>query len=321
MTRSHRWLLPLRGDQPASRVLGDALAQRLSLVRRAALLAADHAADDREYVHRLRVATRRADAVLRATQVLTGDDAGRDLRRKLRKLRRLAGVARDLDVQLALLLETPFPVSSSTRLAVLHRLVSERGIAQTRLSACVDKLRRKHRFRHWRRWAEQLSWSGTDAEPTGAQVLALGLSEAVRKLAEQGTPWPQQRPAMHRLRMNGKRVRYLGELAAGCFPADTWETLGPRLQQFQDDLGNWHDRQVAVDCWQGWAASPPAGCEVAELAEAARRAVDQEAAARRDCEERWSGPRFQQLLDELSRGLQTLSRIEPTAESPEPGGV
>src|SRR5262249_4315666 len=57
-----------------------------------------------EYVHQLRVGTRRADAALRIFTACLPGEVYRKSRRRLRELRRAAGAARDWDVFLADLL-------------------------------------------------------------------------------------------------------------------------------------------------------------------------------------------------------------------------
>ena len=61
-------------------------------------MAAHLAAHDVEHVHRLRVATRRASAALKLYRDCVGDKPARWMKKWLRKIRRAAGDARDLDV-------------------------------------------------------------------------------------------------------------------------------------------------------------------------------------------------------------------------------
>jgi CHAD domain-containing protein len=61
-------------------------------------LAAKKSADDIEYVHQLRVATRRASAAVQIFAELLPKRKSRLINRRLRELRQAAGEARDLDV-------------------------------------------------------------------------------------------------------------------------------------------------------------------------------------------------------------------------------
>src|SRR5690348_512201 len=99
-----KWISDLKADTPVAEAARHVLFVRLQVVKdylpRAAL-EPDH---DIEYVHQLRVGSRRADAALRIFRACLPAKAHRKARRRLRKLRRAAGAARDWDVFLADLL-------------------------------------------------------------------------------------------------------------------------------------------------------------------------------------------------------------------------
>ena len=64
------------------------LETRLKAVEMLLPLAAERAEEDEEYIHQLRVATRRADAALRTFHPFIGKKTCRQVRRCLRRIRR-----------------------------------------------------------------------------------------------------------------------------------------------------------------------------------------------------------------------------------------
>ena len=121
-------------------------AARLGVVRDRLPDAVFHAEEDMEYVHQLRVGTRRAAAALRIFRRLLAQAPRRKTRKNLRTLRRSAGEARDWDVFLDML--------------------------QTRLARCPLKQRRGLDFllgfAHWQRVLAQEHFQ--DAHEAKAEV-------------------------------------------------------------------------------------------------------------------------------------------------------
>ncbi len=98
MTLSAKWIEGIGPtstvDDAARRSLEPRLAQVMHLLPMAAYLA-EH---DIEHVHRLRVATRRATAALELYKTCLPHNSHRWMKKRLRKIRRAVGDARDLDV-------------------------------------------------------------------------------------------------------------------------------------------------------------------------------------------------------------------------------
>ena len=87
-----KWIEHLKADTPLPEAARHVLMARLQVVRNylpKALHDADH---DPEYVHQLRVGTRRADAALNIFSPCLSDRVFGRARRRLRRIRRAAGV-------------------------------------------------------------------------------------------------------------------------------------------------------------------------------------------------------------------------------------
>src|ERR1700724_2804960 len=97
MTES-KWLPELVVDTRLETATRRTLGRRFQVVHRYLTLAVNDSAQDTEYVHQLRVGTRRAGAALRLFAVCLPEKVHRKARRFLRRIRRAAGAARDWDV-------------------------------------------------------------------------------------------------------------------------------------------------------------------------------------------------------------------------------
>src|SRR6188768_1175139 len=98
MPASTKWIEGIGPDTPVEEAARRSLEPRLSAVSHLLPMAAHLASHDVEHVHRLRVATRRATAALKLYSDCVPRKQFRWLKRRLRKIRRAAGDARDLDV-------------------------------------------------------------------------------------------------------------------------------------------------------------------------------------------------------------------------------
>src|SRR5262245_48894926 len=93
-----KWIPDLTPETPLVEAARRALALRLQVVADHLPKAVAAAEEDVEHVHQLRVATRRADAALRLFHLCLPRKVYRRARKRLRKIRRAAGAARDWDV-------------------------------------------------------------------------------------------------------------------------------------------------------------------------------------------------------------------------------
>src|SRR5437870_2343843 len=100
-----KWIGGLKADTPLPEAARHVLFVRLEVVRDHLPRVIHEAERDPEHVHQLRVGTRRADAALRIFRPCLPEKVYRAARRRLRRLRRAAGEARDWDVFLLRLAE------------------------------------------------------------------------------------------------------------------------------------------------------------------------------------------------------------------------
>lgn len=190
---------------------------------------------DPEGVHQLRVAVRRARAVLKTSG---GHD---ELRAGLRWFFGRLGPLRDLDVLLMRFRGDTAGFSAAELAAferLLHGLVAEREEARRRVAKTL-------RGKRYARLLDDLA----AAEPSGGAEVELDLVAEIarphdRIRAEVGAIGPD--PAdeeLHDLRILGKKLRYVAEMATG----RQARALVKATKRFQDVLGEFHDACVAEE--------------------------------------------------------------------------
>jgi CHAD domain-containing protein len=148
MTANSKWITIESLEEPVTRVARRALKARLQWFWRSLPPAAEAADKDPEHVHQLRVASRRATAAMETFAAYLPRRRAAWFDRQLKRIRRAAGDARDLDV-LALRLQNEFHGDMSDAVAaILWRVSIARKNAQPEIVDVFHRLQsRKFRRR------------------------------------------------------------------------------------------------------------------------------------------------------------------------------
>ena len=211
--------------------------------------------EDPEYIHQMRVATRRLRACMRLFAPLLPDGFVDDLVPRLRKLMGLLGAARDLDV---LLTEIVAPVVAALpdepRLAALAGAITDR-----RHSARVHtaQLLGSHEFaQSMLHMLARLHEAPFDETTATEQVTAFAdarlkkLRRKVRRLAEDARV--EDVASLHALRIGIKRHRYALEFFAPVARGKARRRQAGQLATLQGTLGELNDLanagQLLTDC-------------------------------------------------------------------------
>jgi CHAD domain-containing protein len=259
---------------------------------------------DPEFVHDLRVATRRSRAALRLFRPLLDEECVAALRAELTWAAGALGAVRDLHVLLdrlrGQLARTGVPRSAARW--VLGRLERERRAAQ---AALVETLR-SPRFAAIVAALDAVEASPPDGWPaTAAEWGAAAIRRASRRV-ERWQPAAGEPTAaeLHRLRIAFKRFRYTCEFFADPLGEEVRAAIR-ELVRFQDILGAHQDAVVALHRLDGLvAAAAGAGARPALLVAlgALQQVQREEAIGRRDAfAKAW--PRLPKRLRRLRRGL------------------
>jgi CHAD domain-containing protein len=239
----------LTSDQRSDEALRAILADLLETLR--ANIDGVLADIDIEFLHDLRVATRRTRSALAQVKGVLPGPALERFRQEFKWLGEVTGPCRDLDVYLLEL--EGFRRQLGEREVVLdplHRLI-ERSRNQAHRKVCVGL--NSSRFRRLiDSWTEFLDApvSREEEPPNAARSIGELSSErilkAYSKMFKQRSkftddPTPE---ALHALRIDGKKLRYLLEFFASLYPAATTKQLVKELKHLQDLLGGINDMEV-----------------------------------------------------------------------------
>jgi CHAD domain-containing protein len=204
-----------RPSDPTVHQLRAALDTRLR-----ALLAHDpgtRTGQDPEELHQLRVAVRRMRATLKAARPLLDRAWADDLRAELGWLGRALGPVRDADVLIERLRGCAATFDEASRKAVetlIEALVADRQTARADMLAALDSTRYT---RLLRRLAAAVSRplptpTGRVAAPSLVEMVSAEYRRLFKAVRAAGEDPPDE--VLHALRIQGKRLRYTGELAA-----------------------------------------------------------------------------------------------------------
>jgi CHAD domain-containing protein len=258
------------------------------------ILASDPAVrlgEDPEAVHQLRVATRRARALLRAARGLVGPDWAEPLRAELGWLGALLGPVRDLDVLLEHL-DAEAETIGGDDLRAFRRLRT--GLAADREASRESLLEAMGSERYF---ALLDTLEGAESAPLADDGPALAeIAERAFERLRKAVKALPKRPSdeqLHRVRIQTKRSRYAAELAEPALKKAGKRLVG-RAKTLQDVIGEHQDARVAEERIRGLAVQGDGrtGIAAGRLVERQRR---RKRAARR------AYPRAWRRLDKAGR--------------------
>jgi CHAD domain-containing protein len=245
-----KWIERLTPEMGVAEAATIVLAARFEVVRHYLPLAVDKPYDDPEYVHQLRVGTRRAAAALRAFDDCLPRKHWRSTRRALRAIRRATSEARDWDVFLLSLKASPALRSASSRPArdfLAGYALGERSVAQDRLAGAATKW--GPAFLEESVALPALSHAPRGDQPSGnlGELAATRLGVLLGHFTEAAAANPTDPGGLHQLRILGKRLRYSLEIFAACFPPVFRDSVYPMVEGLQEHLGGIRDAANAME--------------------------------------------------------------------------
>jgi len=239
------------------------------------LACVDHG--DPETIHRLRVASRRAIAAIDAFATLVPRGISRWFRRRLREVRRAAGDARDLDVLADRLAGggTPSPAALARR-RLVAMLSRQRPLARRPVVAARDRLSADGWTDRVRHLVEHLAAGRTN--PSAREFSRKRLKRVVRRFFERADREVRRGAELHRLRIDGKRLRYTLEIFAPLLETSHRRRCEKMLESLQEGLGRYTDHESIADRLRRWSDRP--------VVEADRRLLESMGRAEHDAADR-----------------------------------
>jgi CHAD domain-containing protein len=247
----------------------DLLKDRVTALRRQV---APARAQDADGIHDLRVSSRRLRALLATHRPMFRNGALPPFRRRVREVTQLLGIARELDVSMALLESFRSELSGPPRHAVNH--------AMRRLRAL-----RQHESPHIERAVALVENPAFDAELVSLfeHIVPLRtcyltdaadmLSKRYRALLRAHSQW-RDAPSdggLHQVRIRFKKLRYTCEVYATLY-CPAMDLFIRELKAVQETLGLWNDHRILRDYVAASESGAPA--RAAEGMPALREALD-----------------------------------------------
>ena len=209
---------------------------------------------DTEFLHDFRVAIRRTRSALTQIKDVLPEDAVEHFKDAFRQLGRSTNRLRDLDVYL---LEeetyrTMLPPSLQPGLdAVFSRLKSERRRALNDMVEVLDTPEYRGLMDSWTAFLQGAqSRGGKDAAVPAIALARKFIFKRFKQVLKRGKAIGDHTPdeALHNLRIDCKKLRYLLEFFASFFPKDKMDKLIGYMKKLQDNLGDFND--LSVQQWE-----------------------------------------------------------------------
>jgi len=259
---------------------------------------------DPETVHQLRVATRRTLAALDAFADIIPSRRRAWFEKRLARLRRAAGEARDLDV-LSQRLSLGGAGSTRARGRLVAMLSKQRVQSRAPIREQLEKLldaewpERVERLMEGIRRRRRTSTFAAFARRRFKPMIEAFFARADHKL--------RAAEEIHELRIAGKQLRYALELFAPVFPAGVRSRCQSALERLQETLGSFTDHAAAADRFARWARSADAGSNRDLLAMLERDEDARADVARKSFSKWWNHARRKSLRRSFERTLRRHS--------------
>jgi CHAD domain-containing protein len=214
-------------------------------------------AEDRECVHRMRVASRRLRSVLPLFAFSLSRQTSVRWRKQVRRVTRALGAARDTDVQMAWVQQFLHDRASAEEQAGVERLLVRLEQQRQALQGPVVKALERFAARQLaEEMEERLTQVASQSESYGVDVPGRRVYRRTRKgilkrldafeAYAPHVPQPECVKELHAMRIAAKRLRYIMQALAPLYPDELAEPIrAARLCQTR--LGDIHDGDVWID--------------------------------------------------------------------------
>jgi CHAD domain-containing protein len=226
---------------------------------------------DSEFVHQYRVNIRKTRSLISLFRKCFDHSRYRLLKTELKELGSRTNELRDLDVFLLdhdyyreLLPEHLWPGLE----LLFRRIKRRRRTACRRVAAALTSDAYLEQISSLLRELEQPAQLSGKQSPQPIKALAgKKIRKQYRAIQEDGTTIDAETPdaAVHELRIECKKLRYLLELFAELFPPKELKPLVKKLKQLQDNLGRFNDFSVQQEFLQQFARGTRSAAQLASL--------------------------------------------------------
>ncbi|MBU0664794.1 MAG: CHAD domain-containing protein [Proteobacteria bacterium] len=206
---------------------------------------------DTEFLHDFRVALRRTRSLLGSIKKMLPSADVDQFQRGLQEIGIATGPVRDLDVYLLGKkgYQAMLPEGLQEGLTVFFKELSRQRVQELRrMKKALQSRNCKQFLRRWRRYVEDSLIASAYAaghEPC-KEVAIKAIRKRLRSILKDGAGITSQSPdaALHGLRIQAKKLRYLLEFYRSLFPEAEMNSLVKSLKKLQDNLGSFNDLSV-----------------------------------------------------------------------------
>jgi len=206
---------------------------------------------DTEFLHDFRVALRRTRSLLGSIKKIVHPDDIVRFQQGLKEIGTFTGPVRDLDVYLLAKkdYQSMLPEGLQEGLTLFFQGLSKQRTKELqRLRKALQSRKFQSFMAQWQEYLENsiLSTSLAVGQKPCKEVASKAVRKRLRSILESGAQIGPQSPdtALHGLRIQAKKLRYLLEFYRSLFPESEMEILVKSLKKLQDNLGNFNDLSV-----------------------------------------------------------------------------
>ncbi|MGB5278548.1 MAG: CHAD domain-containing protein [Gammaproteobacteria bacterium] len=216
---------------------------------------------DSEFLHDLRVATRRTRSAMSQIKGVFDERELEPFKKGFAWLGQVTGPTRDMDVYLLKFdhYRHSLPAKIRPDLDPFHDfLVTQHKRAQALLVRKLNSPQFRELIKTWREWLEQ-SVADTSLAPNATRPIAELADQRIfkiyKRVLKQGRAIEPDSPAelLHDLRKDCKKLRYLMEYFQSLYPKQDTAALIKLIKVLLDNLGDFQDLQVQAEAIESFA--------------------------------------------------------------------
>ncbi len=213
---------------------------------------------DSEFLHDIRVAIRRTRSVLSQLKMVIPPGQRRFFSQEFKWLGSVTGPVRDIDVCLKKegVFRGLLPESMQSGMDLLmEEIRRRRGVELVKMQEDLRSTRTADLFGNWQDFLlalpDDIQWTaGQIPCRTAALKIVATCLQRLLRYAESVMNGEDGDAAMHRLRIQGKKFRYLMEFFRSLFPEATTVKLLGELKELQDEFGDFNDLAIQLRRFQ-----------------------------------------------------------------------
>lgn len=254
-----KWNEKIKPGDSLESIVAKSLNQRISAVRYYLKLAAERPYEDSEYVHQLRVWSRRSVAALELYRECLQKKQSAKLKKYLKIIRKTAGDARDYDV---LIKKYEVNKDNKSTQRLLEFLQKKRDLSQAPIEKIFSKLEKgkelNKQINFLKRHLKTHKYSSVKGEAISFERWAkLHLQPHITEFFDSIPSNTNDLKELHTFRIHGKTLRYAMELTAAAFSVKFKKELYLEIETLLAKLGAINDSAVMLGRLENWIKSAP----------------------------------------------------------------